>query len=147
MGFFPNIFKVPKSDIIPNIVTVGGFGITKGSLEAAAKVVGPAIGGIIGSVQGSPNQNVQTQRAGTYPYSAPAPYSVSYGAPSYNSASPFDPSPYNYAPAQSAYGGGNPWASSTPSFQPSTMPSQTYSAPRQDRSWEDLALTALPFFL
>jgi hypothetical protein len=39
MGFLPNIFKIPKSDIIPNIVTLGGYGLGKGTTLAAVSVV------------------------------------------------------------------------------------------------------------
>lgn len=63
--------------------------------------------------------------------------------PYYGGGGGFD---YSYQPAQ-AFQGGSPWDYSTPSFQPSTMPSQTFSAPAQDRSWEDLILEAAPLFL
>lgn len=53
--------------------------------------------------------------------------------------------PLTYPQAQSYYGG-DPWASSTQSFQPSTMQYRGSSVP-QDRTWEDLAMAALPFFL
>lgn len=67
---------------------------------------------------------------------APAPY---YGG----GGGGFD---YSFQPAQS-FTGGSPWDYSTQFSQPLTMPSVAYSAPTQDRSWEDLILAAAPFIL
>lgn len=55
----------------------------------------------------------------------------------------FEPS---YPPTD-VFQGGSPWGYSTQYSQPLTMPYPTYSAPAQDRSWEDLIVAAAPLFL
>jgi hypothetical protein len=147
MGFLPNIFKVPSHDILPNILTGGTYSILKGSLQTGAKVLVPALHGLISATQGSPSPNVTTQRGvniGGDPNTSP---NIIYGSPQYSAPSyggyGFTPS---YQPVDQFYGG-SPWGSSTQSFQPLTTPYRTSSAQTRDRSWEDLIAPAAALFL
>jgi hypothetical protein len=148
MGFLKNIFKVPHSDILPNIVTLGGYGITKGSLQEAVKVVGSSARGFSPQVAAHPPA-LQGRSQGNLPA-----YNVTYGAPQYGApqygggggvGGAYDA--YSYQPTFNPYSGGESWGSSTRYSAPSIMPYQAYSDPRADRSWEDLMSLAIPFFL
>jgi hypothetical protein len=101
----------------------------------------------------------QTMASSRHPYSpaqvnAPAPF---YSAPGYGYAQQAPTyfggggSQLSFPEAQPAgFQGGSPWDFSTPSTTFSPAPWATYSAPQpqtQDRSWEDLALAAIPLFL
>lgn len=89
----------------------------------------------------SPGVQQIHQGAGPALYGRTPAYNVSYGAPTYSfgGGGGFDQS---YPPAET-FQGGSPWGYSTQYSQPLIMPYQAYSAPAQDRTWEDLALTGL----
>lgn len=150
MGFFPNIFKIPKADIIPNIITLGGYGVTKGSLVEASKVVKSVIPSLIGPIAGHPAAQQQrivappivNMPAGPAGYGPQPAYNISYGAPQYGGGGSYDA--WNYQPQQ-PQGGQQSWAYST---QYSIPQSQPYPASSEGggRIWEDLA-PFLPLFL
>ena len=131
-----------KSDIIPNIITLGGYGLTKQSLSLAAKEGSRALKGLTAIHAAAPP--AITPGGGSSPgfnyyYNQPPQYGMP--GPGY-----FDPSPLSYPPSEPFYGGAS-WGSSTTyptSFNPSPV---IYSAPPATRSWEDLVLPLVPFFL
>jgi len=91
-------------------------------------------------------QKPQSVSQSTLPRFEQSPYNVSFQAPSYQA-------PYYGGGGYDAFSlqpqtpyGGSPWGYSTGSPTYLTTPSPGYSAP-PDRTWEDLALGVLPFFL
>lgn len=150
MGFLGDFGKFfSGSNLIPNIVTGGTYGIVKSSLTLGSQVAVPAVKSLIGPLIGGAKPAGQMVSPGVtqiHDVGGPTPsYNVSYGAPTYGGGGAYDA--YNYQPAFNPYGGQQSWASSIPSPQFSTPQYQTYSAPAQDRSWEDLVVAALPLFL
>lgn len=82
-----------------------------------------------------------------YQPTPPTTYQGGYGnqqQPYYYGGNSYAPTTY---PQAEPFQGGSPWDFSTPSPAYSNPPSVTYSAQAPDRTWEDLALQAVPFFL
>jgi len=152
MGFLPNLFKIPSHDIIPNIITLGTYGLVKGSIQEGARVAAPILKSVSGLLV-SPKVNASQSSSPYYvpgsPSSGPPPqYNITYGAPSYGGGggAPFDQ--FSYQPSADPWGTPS-WGSSmmysTPS--PALYPVYSPSPPSQGRTWEDIALQVAPFFL
>jgi len=154
-GDVGKFFSGSPVDTIANIVTLGGYGVTKGTLKLGAGTLGPAVTAIFSGLVPQPKRpNTIPQRMPVFaPGGQPVgpPVNVSYGAPTYyggGGGGSYDAYSYQpaYNPYVNPYAGGQPWVSSTPSFQPLTMPYPVSSAPA-DRTWEDLAIATLPLLL
>jgi len=152
MGFFPNIFKVKSADIVPNIVTGGLYSVSKEGLKVGTSLVSSTAKAIVSQVA-TPRPGASQSSSPFWVPSSPSDsqpsYSANYGAPSYGDAggfgqNAFQPQLQDYNPW-----GVQSWGSSTTYSTPSAPSFQVYSAPPQPqgRTWEDLALAALPFFL
>jgi Ni/Co efflux regulator RcnB len=115
---------------------------------AASQLAGQAINVVGRSISrvSTPSTAVSPGVQQIHENGGPTPsYNVSYQAPYYGGGGSYDA--YNFQPAYNPYTQGETWGSSIQSPQYSIPQYQTYSAPTQDRTWEDLALQALPFFL
>jgi len=81
MGFLPNIFKIPKGDLIPNIVTLGGYGLAKGSIKEAIKHGVPAVQSLASIVRKQQSPYAQPDQRLTYLQPA---FDTSYQQPYYS---------------------------------------------------------------
>jgi hypothetical protein len=126
---------------------------------ATSKLTDLAISATSHLISGALTPRAPAQQMSVAPqigYGPTPPYNVSYGAPSYSGGygagsygggyggGAYDA--WNYQPLPTPYGG-SPWGYSTQSPMYLSQPFPTYSAPVQDRTWEDLIPALLPAFL
>jgi hypothetical protein len=146
MSIFGDVGKFFEQNV-PGVKEIFGVGrnLTYGTITKAGR-------NLEGLLKPKPTQQVspgvQVIHSGGIPPGGPQPsYNITYGAPSYGGGGGggiYDA--WNYQPQYNPYGGSS-WGYSTQYPAYSTQPSVMYSAPPQDRTWEDLTLAALPLFL
>jgi hypothetical protein len=119
MGFFPNIFKVSKVDIIPNIVTLGGYGVAKATTLAGVSVVKSAARSFIASGL-SHEQAAHQSPYNQYGQPGNQPIYQPYGPQQfYDNQLQYGSSPWDYSTTSAGYSG---WtvAPRTTSYQPAS---------------------------
>lgn len=103
MGFFPNIFKSSKADLIPNIITLGGYGLGKGTTLAAVSVVKSAARDLIS--RGLAHERA-AQQSPYNQYGQPGnqyQYQPTYGQPYYDNQLMYGGSPWESSMTSAGY--------------------------------------------